>query len=182
FNNAQIKYIERRSKNLKYDFNFFKEHFNSNKKFYLSFEHIIMMFKKEYPHAKHPTLKTIYNWHHNKNINYMKNPIFIKKYSKNIRKHKVRGHISIHEREITLYDYTTPKHYEVDTIYSGDKKGRLVTLNERSTMKLYSVIVPDRKARTVAKTIQDIIISNNLQIDSITSDNGMVFTLFKTLY
>ncbi|MGL5021552.1 MAG: transposase [Mycoplasmatales bacterium] len=46
-------------------------------------------------------------------------------------------------------------------------------------MKLYSVIVPDRKPRTVAKAIQDIIISNNLQIDSITSDNGMEFTLFK---
>ncbi|MGL5021551.1 MAG: hypothetical protein ACRC5R_05980 [Mycoplasmatales bacterium] len=30
------------------------KHFNSNKKFYLSFEHLIMMFKKEYPHAKHP--------------------------------------------------------------------------------------------------------------------------------
>ncbi|MGL5020923.1 MAG: hypothetical protein ACRC5R_02795 [Mycoplasmatales bacterium] len=40
-------------------------------------------------------------------------------------------------------------------------------------MKFYSVIVPDRKARTVAKTIQDIIFSNNLQIDSITSDNGI---------
>ncbi|MGL5021593.1 MAG: hypothetical protein ACRC5R_06190 [Mycoplasmatales bacterium] len=90
------------------------------------------------------------------------------------------GSISIHEPEITLYDYTTPKHYEVDTIYSGDKKGGLVTLNERSTKKLYSIIVPNRKAKTIAKAIQDIIILNNLHIDSITSDNGTEFS-FSTL-
>ena len=176
---AHQKYINRRSKNLKYDFNMFKEYFNENKDFYLSFEHIIMLFRKEYPDKRHPTLKTIYNWHHNKNIHYIKKPTFIKRYSKNISNHKHRGRISIHAREIGLYDYSTPKHYEVDTIYSGDKKGGLVTLNERSTMMLYSALISDRKARTVTKAIQEIIQKNKLSVDSITSDTGTEFTLFK---
>jgi IS30 family transposase len=73
-------------------------------------------------------------------------------------------------------EYEKPGHYEIDNIYNDDKKGGVLTLNHRATMKLYAVIIPDRKATTINRELRKLIKQiGAVNILSITSDNGREF-------
>lgn len=97
------------------------------------------------------------------------------KYKKN-RKSYINDpeRLSIHDRPISMDDYHTPGHYEIDTIFSSGKGG-VLTLNHRATAKLYAIIIPDRTSETVVKALKHLIKRHNLNIKTITSDNGHEF-------
>lgn len=176
---AHNQYINRRSfSKAKFKFNFFLEWFLQNYKYYLSFEQLKFNFIKSYPNYPFPTLKTIYNWFHSKLVYFKTQDVFIKKYK---NKFKSRSKIkSIHSRLVN--DYTSPAHYEINTIYNGKKLGGILTLNHRPTRMLFARIIKNREASTINKALRDIIINDlHFKPKTITSDNGKEFAFSKVI-
>jgi IS30 family transposase len=69
----------------------------------------------------------------------------------------------------------TPGHWEVDTVVSPrGASGCLLTSVERKTRYLVAVVLPDRRAATVARALPRQ--GAGLPVLSITSDNGKEFT------
>lgn len=62
-------------------------------------------------------------------------------------------------------------------VLSGDKKGGVLTVNHRATMKYYARHVSDKRTETVNKALRSVIKEIGCQnIISITSDNGTEFS------
>jgi len=163
-------------------FKIFSEYAVDNLKIKMSLEELFWNFKKSHPDLPCPVIKTLYNWYHSGFLNYPGNVKVVQKYRLKV-KGKIRdGRKSIHDRPFELDDYTTPSHYEIDTIYNSDKKGGVLTFNCRSTMKIHSRQIPDRKASTINYYLRDIINTIGADnIDSITSDNGSEFSYTKVI-
>jgi len=182
----------------KYINNKYKHHFEKNYakfikwskkqlKFDVSFEVMINNFRNEFKNTfLTPSLKTLYNWYHKGNIGFNVAGFSVAKYRKKVKGTPTDGRKSIHQRYIDhnfdMDDYSVAGHYEIDTIYNGDKKGGVLTLNHRATMKLYAAIIPDRTATTINRTLRSIIKEiGPHNIKSITSDNGSEFQYSKVI-
>ena len=176
---AHKKSKERKSNNFSWDFPFFLEYLCDNFDGYLSFEQIIMNFTKKYPEYQAPTIKTVYNWYHSKKIKTFK-VRYLRKYHNRPLNNSKKG-MSIHDREISLYDYITPKHYEIDTVVPsrGKSKECILTLNERATMKYYAIKIKNKSSLSMARGLVKLIKKHNLVIKTITSDNGTEFSLYR---
>ena len=145
-------------------------------------EQIILQFKKLYPNENTPHKTTVYRWLEQGRVFLGLLHYKVKKYKKRVKnKHLEGGKKSIHDREIGMDDYVTPGHYEIDTIYNGQRKGGILTLNHRATAKLYAILIPNRNAKTIVLALRKLIKDNNLQIKSITSDNGSEFANWKIM-
>lgn len=189
YKNAQNKRDNRfnRAKNQK-KYNFFITYVNEKIEFYTTLEDLHAQFIKDYPARYYPTLKTMYNWAHKGIITYkwgfkpvkkIKNRSFVNE--KNLEDRKS---ISLREEDFNFKNnnYDFRKHFEIDTVYNGDKKGGVLTFNERATRKLYAVQIPNRKASTINKALRKLI--NKIgpeNILSITSDNGSEFAYSKVI-
>ena len=176
---AHDKYVERRANNFFYDFAFFLEYLCEHFDGYLSFEQIRMNFMKKNPEYRAPTIKTIYNWYYSKKIKTF-NVRHLLKYNKKPLNNSKKG-MSIHDREISLRDYTTPRHYEIDTVVppKGKSKECILTLNERANMKYYAEKIKNKTSLEVTKGLIRLLKKHNLKIKTITSDNGTEFSLYK---
>ena len=145
-------------------------------------EQIILQFKKLYPNENIPHKTTVYRWLEQGRVFLGLLHYKVKKYKKRVKnKHLAGGKKSIHDREIGMDDYVTIGHYEIDTIYNGQRKGGILTLNHRATAKLYAIQIPNRNAKTIVLALRKLIKDNNLQIKSITSDNGSEFANWKIM-
>jgi IS30 family transposase len=161
-------------------FEHFMAYFHKNFHVKMTLEEIRYKYIKEFKNFAVPCLKTLYNWAHRKIIQLSFGCIPLKKQSVNNRSEKIEGRKSISLREqlfgFKQSDYSMRGHYEIDTIYNGDKMGGLLTFNERCSRKLYAVKIKDRKARTINRALRRLI--NKIgahNILSITSDNGSEF-------
>jgi IS30 family transposase len=146
----------------------------------MTLEEIRYKYIKEFKNFAIPCLKTLYNWSHKKIIQFSFGGIPIRKQSSSKCNEKIEGRKSISLREqlfgFKQNDYSIRGHYEIDTIYNGDKMGGLLTFNERASRKLYAVKISDRKARTVNRALRKLISKIGAHnIISITSDNGSEF-------
>lgn len=162
-------------------YKYFCEWFKKNVQNDLSLEAHLMNFKKQFRKTYPvPCVKSLYNWYHAGVIEYKGDVKIVKNYRKNVKGEKVDGRKSIHQRVedfgFEMNDYSHAGHYEIDTIYNGDKKGGVLTFNHRATMKLYAVKIPDRKATTINRELRRLIQKiGKDNIKSITSDNGPEF-------
>lgn len=179
--NAQINRNNRAfSPNSLKKYSFFISYVHKNLSSVLSLEHIRMNFKKFHSDRIYPTLKTIYNWCYKKIISYLWGGNPVKKQRKKHSKDIIDDKVNISQRKIDfgfdLNNYSHFGHFEIDTIYNGDKKGGVLTFNERKSRFLYAVQIPNRKATTINKALRIMIkkIGKN-NIKSITSDNGKEF-------
>lgn len=157
----------------------FKEFIRENKHNKWSLEQLRMQFIAKYPNAKVPALSTLYNWRATKLLPDLEYYRYKKQRRPICKTYYCGDKRSISDRPIEEDDYTTPGHYEIDTIFNDDLQGGLLTLNHRASMKLYSIIIPNRKARTINRALSILIKQHNLQIKTITSDNGSEFTNWK---
>lgn len=176
-----------RAKNFK-KYKFFIQEVNNNIKFHTTLEDLHSQFTKDYPTYDCPTLKTMYNWAHKDIITYPWGFNPVKKAKKrsfiNSDNLEDRKSISLREKDFNFKtnNYEFRKHFEIDTIYNGDKKGGVLTFNERATRKLYAVQIPNRKASTINKALRNMINKiGSENILSITSDNGSEFAYSKVI-
>ncbi len=190
-NVPRLRYIAARANSLAKDNQYFKKLSNSYKTIislinshiqnHLSLNQVLLIIKKQFTDLKFPSLKTIYNWFHKGLVFYPNSFKSLKSYSSKIKPNSLFKK-SIHSRSFKLNDYSSPGHYEIDTIYDGSKKGGVLTFNHRHTMRLYACIIPNRKPSTINKYLRKIIKSigpNNIL--SITSDNGVEFSYNKVI-
>ena len=141
--NAQSSYLNRlHIKKIDDNNKFIIELFNENIRDYFSLNHCRWFLINHFPNLKMPSLKTFYNWFHNKIISYKNSFKKLRKYKKKVKPAQ-RYKKSIHTRPFKQNDYSLDKHYEIDTIYDGSKKGGVLTFNNRHTMFLYAIIIPD---------------------------------------
>lgn len=68
-------------------------------------------------------------------------------------------------------------HWEGDLIVGRQASGHknILTLNDIASRKLYATFVPDKNPFTINKTIERMIIENELPFNSLTLDNGLEF-------
>jgi IS30 family transposase len=91
---------------------------------------------------------------------------------------RLTGTLSIHQRPAEVATRATPGHWEVDTVVSPrGASGCLLTAVERKTRYLVAVVLPDRRAATVARALRRALPRQaaGLPVLSITSDNGKEF-------
>lgn len=74
-------------------------------------------------------------------------------------------------------------HWEGDLIVGVKAKGHknILTLNDITSRKLYAVFVPDKNPFTINRTIEKMIIENQLPFNSLTLDNGLEFQAIGSL-
>ena len=180
---AHANYLTRMSNSSRFkDHLAFFHHFQRNYDGIFSFEQFYMETKTQIEDGnlsfKLPTLKTVYNWYHSGKLNFSKVIEHrIKKYrygSKTYLKDPNRK--SIHDRPFELDDYSVTGHYEIDLVISSGKKGGVLTMNHRATMKYYCIHVSNKRASTINKALRSLI--NKIgaaNILSLTSDNGSEF-------
>ncbi|MGL5020607.1 MAG: IS30 family transposase [Mycoplasmatales bacterium] len=182
---ASISQKERNKKYIRPRYYNKYEHFikytQKNLTVYVTLEDLMWNYKKEFKTHPCPCLKTLYNWTHKKIIQLPYGAKPVKTQKKNVKTEKIEGRKPISMREelygFKMNDYSHRGHYEIDTIYNGDKLGGLLTFNERSTRKLYAVKIKDRKASTINKALRILIKQiGSHNIFSITSDNGTEFS------
>ena len=158
----------------------FIKFFNKNIKPYKSIEEVWFEFRNTMSPLAYPSLRTLYNWAYKGIIKFPWGEKLVKTSRAKHSKVQVEDKKNISQREkdfgFDLKDYSQLGHYEIDTIYNGDKKGGILTFNERATRLVYARVIPDRRATTINKALRDIIgkIGHNF-IQSITSDNGSEF-------
>lgn len=183
YKKAHQKYLERMSNSSRFkDHLAFFHHFQRNYDGIMSFEQFYLECKTAVEDGiftfKLPSLKTVYNWYHSGRLNFCKLVEYrVKKYH-----HGKKGYLkdpnrkSIHTRPFALDDYSIEGHYEIDLVISGSKKGGILTMNHRKTMKYYCIHVVDKRAATINKALRVLINQIGAKnILSLTSDNGSEF-------
>lgn len=106
-----------------------------------------------------------------------------------VRKHKKRGfkrrtknstniknRVSIHNRPDVINQRKEPGHYECDLMFnSGSQSKNICVLIERVTRKSFLIKNDNKSTNTVIDALIQCIINNNLDVISITFDNGSEF-------
>lgn len=130
-----------------------------------------------YQHVKVPCIKTMYNWYHGKKISFKQTNVYKTKTYNKHPKYNRTEYKSIHDREISLDDYESLGHYEVDLVLSPKNKGGVLTFNRRATMKYYIRKVTDKRTETINKALRRVIKAiGSDNILTITSDTGTEFS------
>ncbi len=70
---------------------------------------------------------------------------------------------------------------EIDTIVGKDRKGGVLTIVDRLSRFTWARIIPDHKAATVKKALLEILLPIKDRIRTITSDNGVEFSNWKSI-
>jgi IS30 family transposase len=88
----------------------------------------------------------------------------------------IKNKVSIHQRPAEINERTEPGHYECDLIFnSGNQSQNICTLIDRVTRKIYLMFNRDKSTATVMDSLISRIKSEQLDIKSITFDNGTEF-------
>lgn len=90
--------------------------------------------------------------------------------------------VSIDERPEHINNRSEFGHWEIDTVIDGDKRGGVITFNERTTCNYHAIRIEDKRAFTAYTAICELIKRIGLdKIKSITSDNGTEFGFFQRI-
>ena len=150
-----------------------------------SIEVCIYMFKKRYKGAICPSIKQVYNWINEDKININKGNMCYKR-----RKNKIKGGmmthtkwnldnktvlpISLRPKYISKRD--EPGHLEIDSILGKkNEQDSLISIVDRCTIRLWLIKSDYKNEYYTAKLIYEYIIKNDIDVKSITVDNGLEF-------
>lgn len=150
-----------------------------------SIEVCIYMFKKRYRTVKCPSTKQVYNWINQRKININKNDMCYKK-----RKNKIKGGmmkhtkwnldnktvlpISLRPKYIDKRD--EPGHLEIDSILGKkNEQDSLISIVDRCTRRLWLIKSNYKNEYYTANLIYNYIVKNDIDVKSITVDNGLEF-------
>ena len=155
---AHKTYKNRHSNNTIKNYESFIIYFKMNSEKHLSVEHIIIIFKKEYPDAICPCKQTVYNWLKKGLIHYKNSYRKPRKWRKNVKNNtRPDDAKGIEERPFEQTDYSQVGHYEIDLILSADRTKSILTLNHRFDMMYYAIPTPNKKAATINKCLRKLI-------------------------
>lgn len=170
--------------NKKYDLfiNYLYSHYDRRN---FSIEICIYMFKKRYKGVKCPSIKQVYNWINNEKIDINKYQMCYKR-----RKNKIHSGmwshtkwnldnktvlpISLRPKYIDKRD--EPGHIEIDSILGKkNEQSSLISIVDRCTRKLWLIKSEYKNEYYTDKLIYNYIIKNEIDVKSITVDNGLEF-------
>lgn len=175
---AHKKATNRRAVNSAIFFEPFIKYFKFNAEFHQSVYHIITEYKKLYPKANIPCRQTVYKWFRKGIIYYPNNSRAIRKYTRKLNSFRDNNNLkSIHTRDFSPDNYDDFGNFEIDLIVGPhNTNGAILTLNERSTCKLFAQYVPNKKATSINKALRKLVEQIGPEkIKTITSDNGKEF-------
>lgn len=150
-----------------------------------SIEVCVYMFRKRYKSVKCPSIKQIYNWINNNKIEINKNNMCHKR-----RKNKIHSGmwshtkwnldnktvlpISLRPKYIDKRD--EPGHIEIDSILGKkNEQCSIVSIVDRCTRRLWLIKSEYKNEYYTDKLIYNYIIKNEIDVKSITVDNGLEF-------
>lgn len=151
-----------------------------------SIEVCIYMFKKRYKGVKCPSVQQVYNWIKNDKINITRDKLCYKR-----RKNKKSGMI---QHTLWNLDHKTvlpislrPKyieerkeigHLEIDSIVGKrNEQYSIISIVDRCTRRLWLIKANYKQEYYINKLIYDFIIKNQIEVKSITVDNGLEFSV-----
>jgi IS30 family transposase len=150
-----------------------------------SIEVCVYKFKKTYLGEKHVTTKQVYNWINEGKIFLERNKLCYKKHKKKKRsgmmehflwnlEHKTILPISLRPKYIE--DRNEPGHLEIDSILGKkDEQQAIISIVDRCTRRLWLIKAEYRYDYYTSNLIYKYIIKNDIEVKSITVDNGLEF-------
>lgn len=149
-----------------------------------SIEVCIYYFKKRYLNIKCPSVKQVYNWINNGKIFLTKEKLCYKK--RNGRKSGMMRHFKWNlDNKTVLPISLRPKHIEnraeighleIDSILGKrNEQDSIISIVDRCTRKLWLIKSEYKNEYYTNKIIYDYIIKNEIEVKSITVDNGLEF-------
>ena len=153
-----------------------------------SIEVCIYMFKKRYKGVLCPTTQQVYNGIKNDKINIKKNQLCYKK-SKNKRKNNSmikhtlwnlenKTVLSISLRQKYIENRNEPGHLEIDSIIGKrNEQDSIISIVDRCTRRLWLIKANYKQEYYIANLIYNFIIRNEIEVKSITIDNGLEFNV-----
>ena len=150
-----------------------------------SIEVCIYKFKKKYREVQCPTIKQVYNWINSEKIKIKRDMLCYKK-----RKNKIRSGmmqhtkwnidnktvlpISLRPKYINKRD--EPGHLEIDSIIGKKNEYSLIiSIVDRCTRRVWLIKAEYKNEYYIDKIIYNYILDNDIEVKSITVDNGIEF-------
>ena len=161
--------------------NYLYEHYNYKNN---SIEVCIHMFKKRYKGVKCPSVKQVYNWINEGKIDINKNDLCYKKHRSN--KSNMMSHtkwnfdnktvlpISLRPKYINKRDELG--HLEIDSILGKKNEySSIISVVDRCSRRVWLIKAEYKNEYYINKLIYEYIIKNDIEVKSITVDNGIEF-------
>ncbi len=129
---------------------------------------------------KIPSRQTIYNWIHAGKLSITDKDLLRKKYKGSSARRVAPAFrwnaMPIAIRDKSINERKNNNDFEIDLINSckGFKKN-VLTMVDRKTRFTFTRLTNDKRMSTINDAIRDIIETNNLKVNSITTDNGSEF-------
>lgn len=152
-----------------------------------SIEVCVYMFKKNYKYAKSVTVKQVYNWINEGKINIKReNTCYKRRKSKSKVSGMMKHVIWNLENKTVLPISLRPKyiekreevgHLEIDTIIGKRNEcPSVITIVDRCTRRVWLIKAEYKNEYYINKLIYEYIIKNDIEVKSITTDNGIEFS------
>jgi len=167
---------------------FLKYLFDHYDKRHHSIEVCVHNFKKYYKYAKCPSIQQVYNWIKNNKIFLTQNKLCYKKHAKKKRTNDMMEHTRWNmEHKTVLPIRLRPKyiekreeigHLEIDSILGlKNEQSSLISIVDRCSRRLWLIKAEYKQEYYIANLIYKFIIENEIQVKSITTDNGLEFNV-----
>ena len=150
-----------------------------------SIEVCVYRFKKQYPWAKCVSVKQVYNWIEQGKIFLERKDLCYKKHKKKKRSGMMEHFlwnlenktiVPISLRPKYIEERNEPGHLEIDSILGKkDEQQAIISIVDRCTRRLWLIKAEYRYDYYTANLIYKYIIKNDIDVKSITVDNGLEF-------
>lgn len=153
-----------------------------------SIEICIYMFKKRYKGVLCPTTKQVYNWIKNDKIRIKKNQLCYKKSRSKKKNNSMIRHtlwnlenktvLPISLRPKYIEERNEPGHLEIDSIVGKrNEQDSIISIVDRCTRRLWLIKADYKQEYYIDNLIYNFIIRNEIEVKSITVDNGLEFNV-----
>ena len=106
---------------------------------------------------------------------YLRNKGIPRKHKNDASKVKIIGRVGIEQRPLIASQKVEYGHFEGDTIVSKNHNACVITLTEKKTLQEFIIPVMKMDSESVANAIIERLRSQNVQIKTLTVDNGVEF-------
>jgi transposase, IS30 family len=149
-----------------------------------SIEVCVEMYKRKYPYAPCVSFQQVYNWINSGKINIRKEQLCYKK-RRSTRNGMMRHTLWNLENKTVLPIRLRPKyiedrnetgHLEIDSILGKrNEYDSIISIVDRTTRKLWLIKADFKNEYYISNLIYNFIIKNEIEVKSITTDNGLEF-------
>jgi IS30 family transposase len=149
-----------------------------------SVEVCVEMFKRKYPYAPCVSFQQVYNWIHSGKVNISNQQLCYKK-RRSKRNGMMRHTLWNLENKTVLPIRLRPKHIElrneighleIDSILGKrNEYDSIISIVDRTTRKLWLIKADYKNEYYISNLIYNFIIKNEIEVKSITTDNGLEF-------